>query len=80
MKTKNAREIAETLDKVSEGKIKFPDGKPVETVAIDSWSVVWSVAQEVAAVSAEKRACKERFRCGRGNHDPVRLGFSQTPA
>lgn len=57
-KTKNAREIMETLDKVAEGKIKFPDGRPVETVAIDSWSIVWSVAQEVAAVSAEKRAEK----------------------
>lgn len=61
LKTKNAREIMETLDKVSEGKIKFPDGKPVETVAIDSWSIVWSVAQEVAAVSAEKRAAKKGF-------------------
>ncbi len=48
----------ETLDKVAEGKIKFPDGRPVETVGIDSWSIVWSVAQEVAAVSAEKRAAK----------------------
>lgn len=48
----------ETLDKVAEGKIKFPDGRPVETVAVDSWSIVWSVAQEVAAVSAEKRAEK----------------------
>jgi len=46
----------ELLDKVAEGKIKFPDGKPVETVAIDSWSIVWSVAQEVAAVNAENRA------------------------
>lgn len=58
LKTKNAREIMETLDKVAEGKIKFPDGRPVETVGIDSWSIVWSVAQEVAAVSAEKRAAK----------------------
>lgn len=61
LKTKNAREIMEVLDKVSESKIKFPDGKPVETVAIDSWSIVWSVAQEVAAVSAEKRAAKKGF-------------------
>lgn len=60
LKTKNAREIMDVLDKVAEGKIKFPDGKPVETVAIDSWSIVWSVAQEVAAVSAEKRAEKNR--------------------
>lgn len=61
LKTKNSREIMEMLDKVAEGKVKFPDGKPVETVAIDSWSVSWSVAQEVAAVSAEKRAEKKGY-------------------
>ena len=61
LKTKNSREIMEMLDKVAEGKVKFPDGKPVETVAIDSWSVSWSVAQEVAAVSAEKRAAKKGY-------------------
>ena len=61
LKTKNSREIMEMLDKVAEGKMKFPDGKPVETVAIDSWSVSWSVAQEAAAVSAEKRAEKKGY-------------------
>jgi len=60
LKTKNAREIMELLDKVAEGKVLFPDGKPVETVAIDSWSIVWSVAQEVAAVNAEQRAARNK--------------------
>ena len=46
------------MDDVSIGKIKFPDGSPVETFCIDSISVLWSVQQEVAAVNAENRATR----------------------
>lgn len=56
VKTKDTRKVMEVLDQVATGKIRFPDGSPVETVCIDSVSVLWSVQQEVAAVNAEKRA------------------------
>lgn len=49
----------EWVDKVANGEVKFPDGKLVETVCIDSVSILWSVQQEVASKSAEKRA--ERY-------------------
>ncbi len=58
VKTKDSRKIMEVLDAVTRGEIKFPDGSPVETFAIDSVSVLWGVHQEVAAVSAERRARK----------------------
>lgn len=57
-KTKDAREIVKIIDQVAEGKIKFPDGSPVETVSIDSATVLWSVGQEAVAASAEARAIK----------------------
>jgi len=58
VKTKDTRQVMEIIDKVANGEVKFPDGSPVETVCIDSVSILWSVQQEVAAKSAEKRAEK----------------------
>lgn len=58
VKTKDARKVLEALDAAAEGKLKFPDGSPVETFCIDSGSVLWGVQQEVAASLAEKRAAK----------------------
>jgi len=65
--TKNAREILDILDDISAGKIKFPDGELVETVSIDSVSVLWGVGQEVAAVSAEDRARKMNKKVDEAN-------------
>ena len=62
VKTKNAREVMDVLDQVGAGKIKFPDGHLVETICIDSWSVLWGVGQEVAAKSAEKRAASKGYK------------------
>lgn len=56
--TKDIYEVLQAIDDVVTGKIKFPDGSPVETLAIDGLSVLWSVRQEVGAMAAEKRAAK----------------------
>ncbi len=66
IQTKDVYEILDVLEQLSEGKIKFPDGSPVETVCIDSASVLWSVRQEAGAIMAESRAA----RYARGNVDP----------
>ena len=58
VQTKDVYEILEVLDDLAAGKILFPDGSPVETVSIDSSSVLWSVRQEAGAMMAEKRAEK----------------------
>lgn len=58
LKSKDTNEVVRVLDEIALGKIKFPDGSPIETVCFDSVSVYWGVQQEVAAVSAEKRAMK----------------------
>jgi len=58
IETKDVYEILNVLDDVIAGEIKFPDGSEVETVCIDSITVLWSVRQEVGAMLAEKRAVK----------------------
>lgn len=58
VQTKDVYEILDILDNLAAGKIKFPDGSPVETVSIDSSSVLWSVRQEAGAMMAETRAAK----------------------
>lgn len=56
LKTQDTRKVVEIIKAVGVGKIKFDDGSPVETLVIDSTTVLWSVQQEVAAKQAEKRA------------------------
>ncbi len=56
VQTKDVHEILKIVDQVGKGQVKFPDGSPVETLGIDSISVLWSVRQEVGALKAEKRA------------------------
>lgn len=58
VQTKDVYEILDVLDDLAAGKIKFPDGSDVETISIDSSSVLWSVRQEAGAMMAEKRAEK----------------------
>jgi hypothetical protein len=57
--TKDPRDIIAVIDDITKGKLKFSDGRPVQTLCIDSWTQIWSVQQEVANTLAEKRA--ERF-------------------
>jgi len=58
VQTKDIYEILDVLEQLAQGKIQFEDGSPVETVSIDSSSVLWSVRQEAGAMMAEKRAQK----------------------
>jgi hypothetical protein len=58
VKTKDPRKVLEWIDKVAAGKVKFEDGSPVETLAIDGYTVLWNVQKEFAAVNAEKRASR----------------------
>jgi hypothetical protein len=59
VKTKDPRKVIQIIDMVAAGKLKFTDGLPIETVCIDSVSVLWSVQQEVAIASAEGRATRK---------------------
>jgi len=58
VKTKDLDEIVDIIEQVMAGKIKCKDGKLVETICIDSASILWGVQQEVASSLAEKRAEK----------------------
>jgi hypothetical protein len=58
VKTKDVRQVLKAIEAAASGELKFPDGSPVETVSIDSWSVLWGVQSDVASMFAEKRASK----------------------
>nr|MBN1228903.1 hypothetical protein [Anaerolineae bacterium] len=69
--TKDVYEILDVMDAVSEGKIKFPDGRPVQTLGIDGYSILWSVRQEAGSLNAERRANR------RGNNNPDEVSMTQ---
>lgn len=58
VKTQDSRKVLEVLEAAAEGLIRMPNGQPIQTVCIDSISVIWSVQQEVAAALAEQRASR----------------------
>jgi hypothetical protein len=58
VQTKDPQEVLTVLDDVAKGKLKFSDGALVETVSIDSYTVLWAVRQEVGSLTAERRAAK----------------------
>ena len=64
---KDSRVIKEIIDDVARSKVKFTYGKPVETLAIDSVSVLWGVQQEMAYGSAEARVIKKGFKAENSN-------------
>ena len=68
--TKDVYEILDVLEQLAAGEIKFPDGNPVQTVAIDSASVLWAVRQEAGSLMAERRA--KRYK-GNVNPDDVTM-------
>jgi hypothetical protein len=77
--TKDPRDILEVIDRVSAGKIKFDDGSPVETLCIDSWTVIWSVQQEFANTMAEKRAEKWGKAGEEANATQLDWGLAKRP-
>lgn len=58
-KTKDPAQIADMIEAAGRGEIKFPNGKLVETVGIDSLTVLWGMGQELAQKLAEKRASRK---------------------
>ncbi len=52
---KDAYKVAEIIEEVSAGLIKFPDGRPVQTVIIDSVTVLYAVRQDAGAIRALER-------------------------
>jgi len=55
-RTKDVNEIIQIVDQVAAGKHRFPDGRPILTVAIDSISVLWSIRKDTRALVAEQRS------------------------
>jgi hypothetical protein len=56
--SKDTRRLLRLIDEITTGKLKMPNGNPVQTLVVDSETKLWSVQQEVASVLAEKRAAK----------------------
>ena len=67
VKTKDIRQILKVLEAAAEGKLRFPDGALVETVSLDSWTVLWGVQSDVASRLAEKRAEKKNWSVDEAN-------------
>lgn len=76
--TKDVYEIVDILDQVGAGKVKFPGGAPVETVGIDSVSVLWSVRQEAGSLNAERRV--KKYRAGASPDDATMTQLDWTIA
>ncbi len=56
--TKDVLKAKKIIQAAAEGRLKLPDGAGVETVCVDSASVLWAVQQEVAGELGEKRSSK----------------------
>jgi len=54
-RTKDVNEVIRVIDDVAAGRVKMPDGRAVETVAIDSTTVLWSVRKDARAIVAEEK-------------------------
>ncbi len=67
VKSKDVRQILNVLEAAAQGKLKFPDGSLVETVSLDSWTVLWGVQSDVASKMAEKRAEKKNYNIDEAN-------------
>jgi hypothetical protein len=54
-KTKDIDDVIQIVDDVAAGKYAFADGRPVQTLAIDSISVLWAMRKDTRALVAEQR-------------------------
>lgn len=57
-KTKDLDDIIRIVDDVSAGKYKFSDGRPVQTLALDSITVLWTIRKDTRALVAEQRGAR----------------------
>ena len=67
IKTKDVRQILSVLEAAAKGSLAFPDGAKVETVSLDSWTVLWGVQSDVASKMAEGRAAKKNYNVDEAN-------------
>ena len=77
--TKDARVVTEVVGDISTGRLKFSDGRPVQTLVIDSWSVFWGVQQEFANTNAEGRAAKYGYDIETTNATQLDWGLAKRP-
>jgi hypothetical protein len=54
--TKDVHEVIQIVDEVAAGRHRFPDGRPVQTLAIDSISVLWAIRKDARSLVAEQRS------------------------
>lgn len=57
-KTKDLDDIIRIVDDVTAGKYHFPDGRPVQTLALDSITVLWTIRKDTRALVAEQRGAR----------------------
>ena len=57
-RTKDLDEIIRIVDGVAAGRYKFPDGRPVQTLALDSISVLWTIRKDTRSLVAEQRSAR----------------------
>jgi hypothetical protein len=57
-KTKDLDEIIRIVDDVSAGKYRFSDGRPVQTLALDSITVLWTIRKDTRSLVAEQRSAR----------------------
>jgi len=57
-RTKDINEAIAIVDEVYAGKVKFPDGRPVQTLAIDSATILWTIRKDARSIVAEQRNAK----------------------
>ena len=69
-RTKDLDEVIEVIDRVADGAVRFADGRPVMTLALDSVTVLWTMRKDTRALIAEERS--ERY-----HRSPEEANFTQ---
>jgi len=57
-RTKDLDEVIDVIDRVADGAVRFPDGRPVLTLALDSVTVLWTMRKDTRALIAEERSAR----------------------
>lgn len=74
LKTADIYEAIGAIEAIASGQVNLPDGSPVNTIVIDSMSVLWHVRQEAGLLNAEARM-KRRLKGSGVNLDSVDMSF-----
>lgn len=74
LKTADIYEVIDAIEAIVAGAVKMPDGSPVQTIVIDSMSVLWHVRQEAGLLNAEARV-RRKSKGGPLNLDTIDMSF-----